>query len=318
MKRILVTGATGQIGTALIPALKQKYGSSNVVAAGHKKKPESGLQDKGYYETLDVRNRNAVKRIIKEYEIGTIYHLASLLSAKAEADPQLAWDVNVNGLHNVLEVARNRECKVFHPSSIGAFGPTSPRDNTPQTTIQRPTTMYGVAKVTGELLCDYYFQHYGVDTRGVRFPGIISHESVPVGGTTDYAVEIFYAALQEKKYTCFLNQETRLDMMYIPDAIRAAIELMEVEEEKLVDRNAFNVTSMSFSPTELANEIKKQIPEFSITYEVDPVRQAIADSWPNRMDDSAARQQWGWQPRYDMDSMVQDMLEKLSVKLQEV
>ncbi len=316
MKKILITGATGQIGTALFPALCKRYGRGNIIVAGHNRKPDPGLLETDLYVTLDVRDRDVLANIVKNHHIDTIYHLASLLSAKAEADPQLAWDVNVNGLYNVLEVARHQHCAVFYPSSIGAFGPTTPQDNTPQVTVQRPRTMYGVSKVTGELLCDYYHHHYGVDARGIRFPGLISYEVLPGGGTTDYAVDIFYAALKDKKYTCFLAPGTYLDMMYMPDAVRAAIEVMEAEPGSLIDRNAFNVTAMSFAPEELAAAIEQHVPGFSISYDVDPVRQAIADSWPNHMDDSAAREQWGWQPRYDLQAMTKDMVEKLNKKIE--
>ncbi len=218
----------------------------------------------------------------------------------------------MNGLLNVLDVAREYRCSVFFPSSIGAFGPLTPAENTPQDTIQHPNTMYGITKVSGELLCDYYFHRYGVDTRGVRYPGLISHQTLPTGGTTDYAVHIFYAALKDKRYDCFLEPGTRLDMMYMPDAIKAAIDLMEADESSLVHRNGFNITAMSFAPEDLADSIKKRIPDFGMNYQVDPVRQAIAESWPRKMDDSVARREWGWQPDYDLDAMVDDMLENLS------
>jgi len=257
----------------------------------------------------------AVRKTVKKYNIDTVFHLAAILSAVAEAKPNLAWDININGLYNMLEVAREHKCAVFVPSSIGAFGPTTPLDDTPQDTIQRPTSMYGVTKVAGELLCDYYFQRYGVDTRGVRYPGIISNETLPGGGTTDYAVEIYYEAIKKKKYTCNLGAGTFLDMMYMPDAIKAAIQIMEVDAGKLQHRNAFNVTAMSFDPEAIAAEIRKHIPEFTMDYAVDPVRQAIADSWPNNMDDSAARQEWGWAPEYTLPEMTKDMIEVLSRKL---
>src|SRR3989337_2197461 len=291
MNRMLVTGATGQIGSELIPALRKRYGSENVIAAGHKTRPDKELLDSGPFLSLDVRDFVAVEKIVKERRIDAIYHMAALLSASAEKDPLLAWDVNINGLRNVLETARKFQCSVFFPSSIGAFGPSTPADNTPQDTIQRPTTVYVIAKVTGELLCDCYFRRYGVDTRSLRFPGLISYKAPPRGGTTDYAVEIFYAAVREKRYECFLKQGTRLDMMYMPDGIRAAIELMEAEPTRLIHRNAFNITAMSLAPEDIYAEIKKHIPDFSMTYRVDPVRQAIADSWPHRMDDSAAHRQ---------------------------
>lgn len=315
MHRILITGATGQIGSELTPALRAKYGNDNVIALGHKTEPSKKMLESGPFEYLDVWDINSIGSLVKKYQIDTIFHLASILSAVAEAKPQLAWELNMNGLYNVLEVARKYSCSLFFPSSIGAFGPSTPMDNTPQLTIQRPNTMYGITKVSGELLCDYYYQRFGVDTRGVRFPGLISHESLPGGGTTDYAVEIFYAAIQKKQFVCPIQAGTYLDMMYMPDAIRAAIELMEVEPDRLEHRNAFNVTAMSFSPEEIYKEIKKSFSDFAMNYEVDPVLQAIADSWPNKMDDSAAREQWGWKPEYDLPAMTKDMIQKLSEKL---
>jgi len=315
MKKILVTGAVGQIGSELTMSLRERYGNDNVVAAGHRTKPGEKLFGSGPFEYIDCCDINAIDNIVKKYDIDLIFHLAAILSAVAEAKPQLAWDVNINGLYNVLEVARENKCAVFTPSSIGAFGPTTPVDNTPQDTIQRPNTMYGVTKVSGELLCDYYYKRFGVDTRGVRYPGIISNVTLPGGGTTDYAVEIYYEALKNKKYTCFLAEGTYLDMMYMPDAINAAIDLMEADSDKLKHRNAFNVTAMSFAPEHICAEIKKHIPEFEMIYNVDPVRQAIADSWPNSMDDSAAREEWGWKPEYDLSKMTEDMLIELKKKL---
>jgi len=314
VKKILVTGSTGQIGSELTPALRQRYGAGRVIAAGHKTEPDKDFRASGPYVAFDIRDREVLQRVIRQYDIGTIYHLTALLSAVAEAQPQLAWDVNINGLLNVLEAARSHGCSVFLPSSIGAFGPSTPASRTPQVTIQRPTSLYGITKVSGELLGDYYFSHYGVDCRGVRYPGLISHESLPGGGTTDYAVEIFYSALREKKYTCYLEPETCLDMMYMPDAIRAAIGVMAADSTKLRHRNAFNVTAMSLTPEMLAGAIRKHITDFSIHYEVDPVRQAIADSWPDSLDDSAARREWAWQPQYDLESMTADMLAKLAAK----
>ncbi|MBX3629248.1 MAG: L-threonine 3-dehydrogenase [Nitrosomonas sp.] len=315
MKRILVTGATGQIGSELVHALRLRYGSDNVVAAGHQKAPQQSLAEEGPFTTLDVMCIEAVNAVVQRYGIDTIFHLAALLSAVSEKNPQRAWKVNMDGLFNVLEVSREQQCAVFFPSSIGAFGPDTPRDNTPQDTLQRPNTMYGVCKVSGELLCDYYFSRFGVDTRGVRYPGLISYETRPGGGTTDYAVEIFYQAIQHKSYTCFLQQGTYLDMMYMPDAIRAAIELMETDAAQLKHRNAFNITAMSFAPEELAESIRKHIPDFSMDYQVDSVRQAIADSWPRHMDDQAARAEWGWKPQFNLEQMTAHMLTQLTAKL---
>jgi nucleoside-diphosphate-sugar epimerase len=315
MKRILVIGAVGQIGSELTMALRKRYGNDDVIAAGHKTKAGKKLLESGPFVYLDCRKYKDIEKSVKKYRVDTIFHLPAILSAAAEVNPKLAWDVNVNGLYNVLEIARDYGCALFAPSSIGVFGLTTPLDNTPQDTIQRPNTMYGVTKVTGELLCDYYYQRYRVDTRSLRYPGLISYETLPGGGTTDYAVEIFYAAIKEKKYTCFLKEGTYLDMMYMPDAINSAIKLMEADPEKLKHRNAFNVTAMSFAPEHLYAEIKKIIPEFTMDYQVDPVRQAIAESWPNYMDDSVAREEWGWEPEYDLSAMTKDMLEKLSRKL---
>lgn len=314
MKIILITGAAGQIGSELTSVLREKYDSNNIIAAWHKQKPDREIVESGPCCSLDVRDQSKLETIVNKYKIDTIFHLASLLSAVAEDKPQMAWDININGLINVLETARVYHCSVFFPSSIGVFGPLTPADNTPQDTIQHPNTMYGITKVSGELLCNYYHKKFSVDTRGVRYPGLISHKTLPGGGTTDYAVHIFYAALKKKSYDCFLGPDTRLDMMYMPDAIKAAIQLMETDSERLIHRNGYNITAMSFAPKELAEEIKKHIPEFEINYAVDPVRQAIAESWPRHMDDNAARTEWNWQPDYDFNLMVDDMLKKLSVK----
>ena len=306
----LITGATGQIGSELTPALVDLYGAENIVAVGHRRQPGSELQA-GLYFSLDIRDVSELQEIVATHQVDTIYHLASLLSAVAEGNPQQAWDVNMNGLLNVLETARQYDCAVFFPSSIGAFGPNTPRNNTPQDTIQRPNTLYGITKLSGELLCDYYQQHFAVDVRGVRFPGLISWKTAPGGGTTDYAVEIFSAAVRKQPYECFLKADTQLDMMYMPDAITAIIQLMQADPARLTHHNAFNVTAMSFTPEQLADEIKKHIPNFSIHYNIDPVRQSIADSWPQHMNDSAARHEWGWQARYDLTAMVKDMLDHM-------
>lgn len=312
MRNILVTGALGQIGSELVPALRERYGTERVFASDVRMKQKSELVGEGPFEFVDVTNGRKLSEVLRRDEIGTIFHLAALLSAVAEDKPQVAWEVNMGGLYQVLEAARMHGCSVFTPSSIGAFGPQTPKDATPQDTLQRPTTMYGVTKVAGELLCDYYFERFEVDTRGVRYPGIISHGAMPGGGTTDYAVEIFYAALRHGHYTSFLGPDTRLDMMYMPDAIQAAIRVMEADPNRLVHRNSFNVTAMAITPEELAVEIERHVPGFTIDYDVDPVRQAIADSWPDSIDDSAARDEWDWSPDYDLGRMVEDMLDNLS------
>lgn len=316
MTRILITGATGQIGSELTLALRDIYGQEQVVASGRKHPPSTAIRESGPFVYLDVTDSRGLAELVASHKIDTIYHLASLLSAVAEAHPQRAWQVNMDGLTNVLEVARKQGCRVFFPSSIGVFGPTTPPDHTPQDTIQQPTSIYGITKLSGELLCNYYYKRFGVDCRGVRYPGLISHVTRPGGGTTDYAVEIFYAALSGVPYTCFLGPDTRLDMMYMPDAIRAAVTLMETEGSRLSHRNGYNITAMSFSPEELATAIRKHIPTFIMRYEVDPVRQAIADSWPRSMDDSAARREWGWQPHFAMAEMVSDMLAKLNSSME--
>ncbi|RLC61376.1 MAG: L-threonine 3-dehydrogenase [Chloroflexota bacterium] len=317
MNKILVTGACGQIGSELTMALRQKYGNENVVATGHKTKPGPTLRDSGPFEFIDATRRETVEEVVDRYNIDTIYHMAAILSAVGEQNPHLAWDVNINGLYNILEIARERELtRVFCPSSIAVFGPETPRDNTPQETVLRPTTMYGITKVAGELLCDYYFRRFGLDVRGVRYPGIISSETLPGGGTTDYAVEIFYEAIKHKRYTCFLREDTVLPMMYMPDCIRATIMLMEADLSRLKHHADFNLAAMSFCPAELVAEIKKHIPEFVCEYKPD-FRQEIADSWPRTIDDSAAREEWGWEPQYDLAAMTADMLEKLGRKYAE-
>lgn len=310
MRRILVTGALGQIGSELVPALRQAHGAENVIASDVRMDRSGGL-----HEHVDCLQAAEIREVVRRHNVGTIYHLAAILSAVGEDKPQAAWTVNMGGLFNVLEVARQYDCAVFFPSSIGAFGPTTPQERTPQVTVQRPTTIYGVTKVSGELLCDYYHGRFGLDTRGLRLPGLISHTAPPGGGTTDYAVEIFHHAVRYRRYSCFLAPDTRLDMMYMPDAIRAMIELMAADTDGLDYRNAYNVTAMSFTPQELAQEIARHLPGFEIDYHVDPVRQAIADSWPRSLDDSAARLEWGWRPRFDLEAMCADMIARLTERL---
>ncbi len=312
MSKILVTGAVGQIGSELTVALRERYGSENVIAAGHHTPPSPALRDAGPFEFIDVTRKQDIEAVVDRHGIDVIYHMAAILSAVGEARPYLCWDVNINGLYNVLEIARERNlARVFCPSSIAAFGPDTPRNNTPQETILRPTTMYGVTKVSGELLCDYYFHRFGVDVRGVRYPGIISNVTPPGGGTTDYAVEIYYEAIRRQRYSCFVREDTVLPMMYMPDCIKGTIDLMEADLSRLKHHADFNMAGMSFSAGELAASIKKHMPEFTVVYEPDPVKQAIADSWPRSIDDSAARQEWGWQPAYDLDAMTVDMLREL-------
>jgi nucleoside-diphosphate-sugar epimerase len=313
--RILVTGALGQIGAELVPALRARYGADAVVASDVRMPPPGPEASPGPFEYVDCTHSRQIDDVVRRYEVDTIYHLAALLSAVAEARPRTAWEVNMGGLYRLLEVARKYRTAVFFPSSIGAFGPSTPRERTPQDTIQRPTTMYGVTKVSAELLCDYYASRFSLDTRGLRLPGLVSYVAPPGGGTTDYAVEIFHQALRYRHYTCFLRADTRLDMMYMPDAIRAMIEVMEADSSRLVHRNAFNVTAMSITPAELAEAIRVRLPDFAIDYEVDPVRQAIADSWPASLDDGAARTEWGWRPEWDLTSMTTDMLERLGERI---
>lgn len=316
MRKILVTGGLGQIGSELIQRLREVYGTNNIIASGRRINPgHEELIESGPFEIVDVNNPIELSNVVKKRNVNTIIHLAAILSAVGENKPQACWDVNMNGLYNVLEVGREENLSIFTPSSIAAFGSSTPPDKTPQDTIQRPTTMYGVTKVAGELLCDYYFERFNLDTRGVRFPGLISYETLPGGGTTDYAVHIYYDAIKHKKYTSFIDKGTKMDMMYMPDALDAIINLMEADPKRLVHRNAFNITAMSFEPEEIKDSIKKLIPEFELLYDVDPVRQQIADSWPNSLDDSAAREEWGWSPKYNLDSMTKDMLEKLKIKL---
>jgi len=315
MRPILVTGASGQIGTELTVALRDRYGAATVIASDVRMPRRGAAAEDGRFELVDCTNGQQVADVVRRHDIGTIYHLAALLSVTAEERPQAAWRLNMDGLYRVLEVARENRCAVFFPSSIAAFGPGTPRMATPQDTLQRPTSIYGVTKVAGELLCDYYASRFGVDARGIRFPGLVSYTAPAGGGTTDYAVEIFYQAIRYRHYNCFLKADTRMDMMYMPDAIRAMIELMEADAAKLVHRNAFNLTAMNFTPDELAAAIRVHIPDFVIDYEVDPGRQAIADSWPRSVDDSAARTEWGWRHRYGLAETVDDMLTNLRKSL---
>ncbi len=311
--RVLVTGAAGQIGSELVVALRKKYGDSNVVATD--KAVTRAQVAPGVLEQLDVMHLPSVERAIRTHHIDTVYHLAAILSAVGEANPDLAWDINMGGLKNILDAStRSGVQRVFWPSSIGVFGPDAPKVRTPQHTALNPTTMYGVTKVAGELLSEYYFLKHGLDVRGVRFPGLISSEAKPGGGTTDYAVEIFYSALKTGQYTCFLRKDTTLPMMYMPDALRAATEIMEIDARKVKLHAGYNITAMSFSAGDLAAEITKHIPEFRVTYRPDS-RQAIADSWPKSIDDSAARRDWGWKEEYDMSTMVREMLARLRLRL---
>jgi len=314
MRKILVLGAAGQIGSELVPELRKKYGNDNVIATGRKTPLPDAIKNNGPVIYLDALEKNLLSKVLFEYEIDTIYHMASILSAVGEKMPQAAWNININGLINVLEASRAYGIKtLIWPSSIASFGPTTPRENTPNTTILEPTTMYGITKVAGELLCEYYYRKYKLDVRSIRLPGIISSETLPGGGTTDYAVEIFYEAIKNKHYTCFLREDTVLPMMYMPDCNKAMIDLLEAENSKLT-RRVYNITGMSFSAGEIAAEIKKHIKDFTVDYAPD-FRQEIADSWPKTIDDSLARIDWDWNPTFDLSSMTKDMLEKLSKRL---
>jgi nucleoside-diphosphate-sugar epimerase len=310
--RILVTGAVGQIGSELTLALRGKYGGANVVAAGHITEPRATLRDGGPFIALDVRNRAEVEAVVDTYEIATIYHMAAILSAVGEQDPRAAWDVNITGLLNILEVARTRGVsRVFLPSSMAVYGPDAPRDLAPQAAALNPTTMYGITKVVGEALAKNYIRKYGLDVRGLRYPGVISADTPPGGGTTDYAVEIFYAAEASGHYSCFVREDTVLPMMYMPDCIRATLELMEAPFDALEFPAGYNVAGMSFSAGRLAKELQRHLPGFSCSYVPDS-RQAIADSWPLYLDDAAARRDWKWMPRFGLEEMVADMLVRLS------
>ena len=310
MKRVLVTGGTGQIGSELVPELRRIYGNHNVVVGVHSRPLQEELTT-GPNEQVDVTSKGSLEKVVEQYDVDTVYHLAAILSAAGEKDPWLAWKVNMDGTYNVLEVAREHEMvRVFCPSSIAAFGPETLRINTPQETVLRPRTMYGLTKVAGELLCNYYFNKFGLDVRGVRYPGIISNKTLPGGGTTDYAVEIFYEAIKYMRYQCFLREDSTLPMMYMPDCIKATIDIMNADLNSLKHHADFNLAAVNFSPRELAEEIKKHLPKFTITYKPDH-RQAIADSWPKSIDDSAARKEWGWKPSYDLPAMVKDMIDVL-------
>jgi len=314
MKKIMIIGAVGQIGSELTVALRERYGSKNVIACGRKTKPSKELLESGPFELIDILKIETVERVVEEYDIDTIYNMAAILSAAGEEKPEVCWNVNINGLYNVLEIARKHKMtRIFIPSSIAVFGPETPKNKTPQETVLKPKTMYGITKVAGELLGDYYFKKYHLDVRGLRYPGIISSETLPGRGTTDYAVEIFYEAIKKKKYTCFVKKDTVLPMMYMPDCIKGTIDLMEADISKLKHHCDFNMASMSFSAEDLANEIKKHIPEFVCSYKPD-FRQEIADSWPRSIDDSVSRKEWGWKPSYNLSSMTKDMLEKLNIR----
>ncbi|RRD59164.1 NAD-dependent epimerase/dehydratase family protein [Tannerella forsythia] len=314
MKNILVIGSTGQIGSELTMELRKRYNGNVVAGYISGAEPKGILAESGPSALVDITNGQQIADTVGRYQIDTIYNLAALLSAVAESKPQLAWKIGVDGLLNVLEVAREKQCAVFTPSSIGAFGPDAPKDKTPQDTVRSPHTMYGVTKVTGELVSDYYFRRFGVDTRAVRFPGLISYVAPPGGGTTDYAVDIFYSAVKREKFFCPIAAGTFMDMMYMPDALHAAIQLMEADPSRLKHRNAFNIASMSFDPEIICAQIRKYLPDFEMEYRIDPLRQAIAESWPNMMDDTCAREEWDWAPQYDLDTMTRDMLEKLKEK----
>lgn len=316
MKNILVIGSTGQIGSELTKKLREIYGGNHVVAGFIKgAEPKGELAESGPKAECDVTNPQMIADVVKQYNIDTIYNLAALLSVVAESKPRLAWRIGIDGLWNILEVAREHGCAVFTPSSIGSFGLDTPKWKTPQDTIQRPRTIYGISKVTTELISDYYFNKYGVDTRSVRFPGVISYVTPPGGGTTDYAVDIYYSAVRGEKFVCPIKEGTLMDMIYMPDTLNAAIQLMEADPTRLIHRNSFNIASLSFGPETVFEAIKRYKPDFEMVYDVDPLKQGIAESWPDCMDDHCAREEWDWNPKYDLDSMTRDMLEKLSIKL---
>lgn len=312
MKRILIVGAGGQIGSELTMYLRGIYGNDNVVATDVRDCPM--LSQSGPFVMMNALDTETFAEVVKKYRIDAIFNLVALLSATGEQIPQKAWKINIGALMNSLEIARENNCAVFTPSSIGAFGPSTPKDKTPQDTLMRPTTIYGVCKVTGEMLGDYYHTRFGVDARSVRFPGLISSVTLPGGGTTDYAVEIFYEAVKSGKFTCPVPSDVYMDMMYMPDALRACVELMEADPTKLVHRNSFNIASMSFTPEIICDQVKKLVPGFTMDYNVDPVKESIARSWPNSLDDTCARAEWGWAPKWDLPTMAADMLTKIKEK----
>lgn len=315
MPNILITGAGGQIGSELVPTLRKKYGTDHVVATDIKEPTYAPLTEEGTFELLDALDAKKINELIDKYKIDTIYHLAGILSAAGETNPDTAWMVNINSLKNILDIARDKSMKqVFWPSSIAAFGPGSPREDTPQATIMDPNTIYGITKYSGELLCNYYYNKYRIDVRSLRYPGLISYVSPPGGGTTDYAVDIYYQALQKKKYTSFLREDAMLPMMYMPDAIKGTIDLMEAASHQIKIRTSYNFTAFSFSPEQIADSIKRHIPEFECTFSPDR-RQQIADSWPRSIDDEAAQRDWSWKPSFDLETMTQDMLTHLREKL---
>ncbi|WP_422404075.1 L-threonine 3-dehydrogenase [Mammaliicoccus sp. JADD-157] len=314
MKKVIITGALGQIGTELVIKLREKFGNDQVLATDIKRPESDSVILNGPFEILDVADKDRLFELVETFKADTIMHMAALLSATAEKNPLFAWNLNMGGLVNALEAAREYNMQFFTPSSIGAFGPNTPKDMTPQETIQRPTSMYGVNKVAGELLCDYYYTKFGVDTRSVRFPGLISYVKEPGGGTTDYAVEIYFKAIREGKYNSYIAKGTYMDMMFMDDAINAIIQLMEADGERLVHRNAYNVSAMSVEPETVKASIQKILPEFELGYDVDPDRQAIADTWPNSIDTSCAKEEWGFNPQYDLDSMTKLMLKAIKEK----
>lgn len=310
MNTILITGACGQLGTELTTELREIYGGSNVIATDITDPSTEWPEDAGPFEHLDVLDEEKLEKLVDKYEVTQIYHLAALLSAKAEKQPQFGWKLNTQGLLNVLELAKEKDLKVYWPSSIAVFGDNSPKDNTPQLTVMDPDTVYGIGKLAGERWCDYYHKNYGVDVRSLRYPGLIGYKALPGGGTTDYAVEIYHKALKGESFKCFLDKGTYLPMMYMVDAIKATIQLMQADPEDIQIRSSYNVAAISFSPEEITASIQKYIPDFEISYHPD-YRQKIADTWPNSIDDSAAREQWGWQHDYDLEAMTKSMLENL-------